>query len=48
MPLTRQVCSSEYRFALASAPTTVSAKSQLRRPTQNGRMGFSWTLLSML
>jgi hypothetical protein len=32
MPLTRQVCSSEYRFALASAPACVSANSQLRRP----------------
>ena len=30
MPLTLQVCSSEYKFALALAPATVSANNQLR------------------
>lgn len=42
-----QVSISEYRFALALAPATVSAKSQLRRPTTNGRIAFSHRLLSM-
>lgn len=41
MPLTRQVCSSEYRFALASAPACVSANSPLRPPMTNGRIAFS-------
>jgi hypothetical protein len=45
--LTWQVCSSEYGFALALAPANVSANSQLRRPTQNGRIAFSCTLLML-
>ena len=32
---------SEYRLSLALAPATVSAKSQLRRPTKKGRISFS-------
>jgi hypothetical protein len=46
MPLGMRVCSNEYRFALAWAPTTVSLNSQLRRPTTNGRIAFSLALLS--
>ncbi len=49
MPLTRQVCSSEYRLALALAlaPACVSANSQLRHPMTNGRIAFSQSLLSI-
>lgn len=36
-----QVSSNEYRLALALAPATVSAKSQLRLPMTNGRIEFS-------
>jgi hypothetical protein len=45
--LTLHVCTSEYRFALALAPSTVSLNNQLFRPTTNGRIEFSQALLSM-
>jgi hypothetical protein len=47
MPFATQVCSSEYRFALALAPPTVSANNQFRLPTTNGRIAFSQALLSI-
>jgi hypothetical protein len=46
-PLAFAELMSEYRLALAWAPAVESLNSQLRRPTQNGRMAFSMALLSM-
>ena len=46
MPLARHVCSGEYRFALAFAPATVSAKSQLRRPTTRHEWRFAIAIVN--
>lgn len=47
MLLARHVSTSEYRFALALAPPTVSANNQPRRPKQNGLMAFSQGLFEI-
>ena len=45
-PFALAVVTREYTHADASAPVRVSHRSQLRLPTQNGRMAFSARLLS--
>lgn len=47
MQLALQVSTSEYKFALAFAPSTVSENIQPRRPTTNGRIAFSQGLFEI-